>query len=155
VAQLRDTLRITKARNLIIDVRHNDGGRSYRLPPLIRAVIAFQESDAAHRTYILIGRRTFSATQTFVNALDVLTNSIFVGEPTGSRANCAGEGGFLLLPCHPELRANISTAYHQGTMWEDHRLWIAPDVPVSLSSADYFAGRDPVLNAVEDLIKAQ
>ena len=94
-----------------------------------------------------------TVTQTFVNVLDALTNAIFVGEPTGSRANFAGEGGFLLLPCHPELRANISTAYHQGTMWEDHRLWIAPDVPVSLSSADYFAGKDPVLNAVVDLIQ--
>lgn len=155
VAQLRDTLQATNARNLIIDVRHNDGGRSYRLPPLLRAIIAFQESAPNHRTYVLIGRRTFSATQTFVNALDALTNSIFVGEPTGSRANFAGEGGFMLLPCHPELRANVSTAYHQGTMWEDHRIWIAPDVPVSLSSADYFAGRDPVLNAVADLIQSR
>ena len=153
--QLRDTLRATKARNLIIDVRQNDGGRSFKLPPVIRAIIAFQESSPDHETFVLIGRSTFSATQTFVSALDVLTNAIFVGEPTGSRPNFAGEGGFMLLPCHPDLRANVSSAYHQGTMWEDHRLWIAPDVPVSLSSADYFAGRDPVLNAVLDIIGAQ
>jgi hypothetical protein len=152
-AQLRDTLRGTRASNLIIDVRQNDGGRSYSLPPLIRAIIAFQEGAPDHRTYVLIGRRTFSATQTFVSALDVLTNATFVGEPTGSRANFAGEGGFMLLPCHPELRANVSAAYHQGTMWEDHRIWIAPDVAISLSSADYFAGKDPVLDAVVDLIQ--
>ncbi|HKQ53744.1 MAG TPA: hypothetical protein VJT74_15315 [Pyrinomonadaceae bacterium] len=35
----------------------------------------------------------------------------------------------------------------------DTRRWIAPDVPVALSSADYFADRDPALDAVRELIR--
>jgi hypothetical protein len=30
---------------------------------------------------------------------------------------------------------------------QDHRPWIAPDIPVELSSINYFAGVDPVLDA--------
>jgi len=45
----------------------------------------------------------------------------------------------------------ISTRYHQ-TEDQDRRTWIAPKIPVELSSADYFANRDPVLDAVLEVI---
>lgn len=35
----------------------------------------------------------------------------------------------------------------------DHRQWIAPDIPVQLSSGDYFGNRDPVLEAVLEVIQ--
>jgi hypothetical protein len=37
----------------------------------------------------------------------------------------------------------------------DRRVWIAPDVPMALTSADYLAGRDPVLEAVRRVIAAE
>ena len=35
----------------------------------------------------------------------------------------------------------------------DRRRWIAPDVPVAQSSADYFANHDPAMEAVYNLIR--
>ncbi len=49
--------------------------------------------------------------------------------------------------------AFISTRNHMSSDWTDARIWIAPDVPVALSSADYFANRDPVFDAVVSLIE--
>jgi hypothetical protein len=51
------------------------------------------------------------------------------------------------------LEMTISTRYHQ-TDDQDQRTWIAPKIPVDLSSADYFANRDPVLDAVREVIRA-
>jgi hypothetical protein len=35
---------------------------------------------------------------------------------------------------------------------KDDRIWVAPQVPVAVSSVDYFANRDPVLETALDLI---
>jgi len=50
------------------------------------------------------------------------------------------------------LPMTISTRYHQ-TDDQDQRTWIAPKIPVQLSSEDYFANRDPVLDAVLNVIE--
>jgi hypothetical protein len=46
------------------------------------------------------------------------------------------------------LNVGISTVYHQKSTPDDPRLTIEPDLPVDLTSADYFAGVDAVLDAV-------
>ena len=46
------------------------------------------------------------------------------------------------------IEVRISTRYWQKGGPDDHRPWIAPELPVAVSSADYFSGRDPVLEAV-------
>lgn len=62
-------------------------------------------------------------------------------------------GSRFRLPYSGTL-ANISWRYHQGSILsDDHRLWIAPHVPVELSSEDYFANRDPALEAVLEVIR--
>ena len=42
----------------------------------------------------------------------------------------------------------MASRYWQLSAADDPRLTIEPDIPVALSSADYLAGRDPVLEAV-------
>ena len=42
---------------------------------------------------------------------------------------------------------------HHDSYWGDNRPWIAPYLPIELSSADYFANRDPVLETVLALIE--
>jgi hypothetical protein len=49
----------------------------------------------------------------------------------------------------------ISTQFHQTSKAEDHRKWIAPHIPVSVSSADYFNGNDKALNIIMEVIKAK
>ncbi len=41
---------------------------------------------------------------------------------------------------------------HQPGASEDRRIWVAPHVPISLSSKQYFAGQDPVMDAVLAII---
>jgi hypothetical protein len=100
----------------------------------------------------VIGRATFSAAQNFTNDVDRLTGTIFVGEPTGSRPSFAGEGTMAVLP-YSGIGLSISTRLHQHAYATDRRIWIAPDVPAELSSADYFANRDPALDAIQAIVK--
>jgi hypothetical protein len=62
-----------------------------------------------------------------------------------------GEETNLELPWS-RVRGSISTRYWQDSDPTDARPWIYPDVPVSLTAADYFSGRDPVLAAVLEII---
>jgi hypothetical protein len=140
-------------KNLIIDARHNNGGNSYLYPPLLRIFAWFQESSPSHRLFYLVGRNTFSAAQNFSTNVERLTDAIFVGEPTGASPKFTGEGAIWFELPYSRARASISNWYHQFTFWSDTRPWIAPDVPVELSSTEYFAGRDPALEAVLELIR--
>lgn len=134
-------------RNLIVDVRLNGGGNTFLLPPLIQAIASFTAADTARRIYVITSRHTYSAAQNFVSKLEWLLNPIFVGEPTGSAPNFTGESTGTVLP-YSGIQINISNRMHMNSDWEDKRLWIAPHLPVPLSSADFFGGRDPALQAI-------
>lgn len=157
IAQFAPTLTAavqeSTVRSLIVDVRHNGGGNSYLYPPLVRAIAAFQDLGPDRRIFVLTSRHTFSAAQNFVTLIDRLTNAIFAGEPTGSSPKFTGESPPRFRIPYSGARASISNWYHQFTFWSDTRQWIVPDIPVELSSTDYFAGRDPVLEAVMLVIK--
>jgi hypothetical protein len=150
-ARLQAALAASKIRNLIVDMRHNGGGNLNLFPPLLRSIITFQSSHEGAGLYVLTSRMTFSAAQVFINELDRYTSAVFAGEPAGSKPNFIGESAPTTLP-HSGLRMTISTRYHQ-TDDQDQRTWIAPKIPVALSSSDYFANRDPVLDAVLSVIK--
>ncbi len=139
---------------VVLDVRHNGGGNSFLYPPLVRDLVWFQQERPDARLYVLMGRQTFSACQNFVTDLDTWTDAVFAGEPSGSRPNMIGESTFTVLP-YSGLRAGISSRYHQTSYPGDDRRWIAPDLPVELTAADYFANRDPVLAAVLADLKAR
>jgi hypothetical protein len=48
------------------------------------------------------------------------------------------------------IKVNVSSRYYDFASPDDLRPWIEPEIPVELSSADYFAGFDPVLQAAID-----
>jgi len=148
--KLKKPLLAPGVKNLIIDVRLNGGGNLNLFPPLLRAIVAFQETRENAGIYVLTSRLTFSAAEVFINELDHYTSAVVAGEPAGSRPNFVGESAQTMLPNSGWL-LTISTRYHQ-TEDQDHRTWIAPKIPVELSSADYFANRDPVLDAVLEVI---
>jgi hypothetical protein len=132
---------------VVVDVRNNGGGNSFLYPPLVKALVYFEQLRSDARLYLIMGRQTFSACQNFVTDLDTWTDAVFVGEPSGSRPNAIGESTFSILP-YSGLRAGISSRYHQESYPGDDRKWIAPDVPLGLESSDYFANRDPILDTV-------
>jgi hypothetical protein len=80
-----------------------------------------------------------------------ITNAVFVGEPTGSSPNFTGENAEVVLPFSGVV-ANISNENHWSSFWGDQRPWVAPTIPVSMTAADYLSNRDPVLDAVSDII---
>lgn len=140
-----------EVKNLIVDVRRNGGGNSYLYPELLRTVIAF-DARQGHRTYAIIDRRTYSAAMNFVIDLDRLTNVVFVGEATGGPVEQHGDASLLKLPFSGRTFAISSIIWNLSAPRDDRR-WIAPDVPVALTAADYFANRDPVLDVIRALVR--
>ncbi|MBI2826131.1 MAG: hypothetical protein HYX69_15740 [Planctomycetia bacterium] len=139
---------------VIVDLRHNGGGDTYLYLNLLKTLIHYERDNPQARYYALVGRGTFSAAQNFTNDLDRLTEAVFVGEPTGSRPKAAGESTGVVLP-YSGAALSISTRYHQHAYPTDSRIWVAPDFRVELSSEDYFANRDPALDAVLAFVRAQ
>jgi len=131
-------------RRLVLDLRRNSGGEARKANELLKTLIWF-DAGGGH-IVVLTSRMTFSAAQTLTTRLDEWTDAVFVGEATGSRPNHYGNERPFKLP-NSGLRGTIASGYNQPITANDDRVAIQPDVTVSTTSADYFAGRDPVLDA--------
>lgn len=136
--------RLAASRGAVLDLRLNNGGDAARGDELFRSLVAFDASGG--RLAILVSRMTFSAAQTVASRLDQWTSAMFVGEPTGSRPNHWGNEREFRLP-YSGLRGTISSGWNQPVSARDARTEIAPEIRVDLRSEDYFAGRDPALDA--------
>ena len=145
--RLRSALRSQRVRALVVDVRHNNGGNNSLVRPLVQALIEFELQSEENEIYLLTGRNTFSAAQNFINQIEKWTDAKFVGEPSASSPNFVGEETHLRLP-YSQIIGSISSQYWQDSDPNDRRPSIPIDLPVDLSAADYFSGRDPVLEAV-------
>jgi hypothetical protein len=148
--RLHSVLSESGARNLILDLRHNNGGQTQLYPQLLRSVIAFSRM-ADHQVYVLIGRRTYSPAGNFVTDLERLANPIFVGEANSQCCNLYGDPTSVALP-YSGILGELTAYKWQLSTPGDRRREISPDVPVQLTAADYFTGLDPVLAAVQKLI---
>ena len=143
--KLDSTLTTQKPHLLIIDVRHNNGGNGELRYPLL-AVIKKYEQTQKGKIVVITGRNTFSAAQIFITYIDKETNAVFAGEPSSSKPNFVGEDNEIILPNCGAL-VSISNRYHENNKG-DSRHWIEPDLPVTTTSKDYFAGNDPVLETI-------
>ena len=133
-----------------MDVRHNNGGNGYLLGELRRTLVWFAADDPRNRLFLLTGRGTFSAAQIFLNQIDHDLPVIVAGEPSSSHPDFPGEDTSLVLPWSG-VHGSISSRYHMVD-GADTRTWIAPQIPVRLTSRDYFGNRDPVLEAVMEVM---
>ena len=132
---------------LIIDVRHNGGGNNGLLLPIVHGLIKRDALNQRDKLFVLIGRETFSAAQNFVNLMEKHTNATFAGEPTGGSPNHYGDPRPITLP-NSRIVVRASTLWWQDVHPADTRTATRPQLTLDVSSADYFAGRDPVLDAV-------
>lgn len=131
---------------VVIDLRQNGGGNNTTYWPLVQAI---QELPPKLRksVYVLIGRATFSAAANLAADLDRLTEATFVGEPTGGFVRGWGDTTPLVLPA-TGLQLHVSFRYWDfGQGPGDDRLAVEPDISIELTAEDFFAGRDPVLQA--------
>jgi len=151
--RLRGVLKRDSIRDLVVDLRHNNGGDGYLLGELRRTLVWFAADDPRHRLFVLTGRGTFSAAQVFLNQIDHDTPAIVAGEPSSSRPDFPGEDTSLRLPWSG-VHGSISSRWHMVD-GADTRVWIAPRIPVRLTARDYFANRDPVLDAVLEVMRKE
>jgi tetratricopeptide (TPR) repeat protein len=151
-SKLRENIKQSNSQNLILDLRFNAGGDGSIFPPMLKTLIEFEIINPEGNIFVLMGRGTFSAAQNLLTEITKFTNAILVGEPSGSKPSFIGEAGWFKLP-YSGLIGIVASQYHQTYKAEDHRKWIAPDIPVSLSSTDYFKGNDKALNVIMEVIK--
>lgn len=137
---------------LVIDLRLNNGGNSFLNQALVHEIIKSEKINQKGRLFTIIGRRTYSACQNLSTDLERETQTILVGEPTGSKPNFIGEDNHLVLP-YSGLMGSISNRYHQHSILsDDYRYWIAPDIAAELSIKDYTSNVDPAMTAILDYI---
>jgi Peptidase family S41 len=146
-AQVRRIERLVHSspmRRVIVDVRLNGGGDNTTYGPLID-LFSSKQVDRRGNLYLLVGRATFSAAANFAAEIDRGTRATIVGEPTGGGVETYGDTVPTLLPT-VGWYVYIAARYHERKRGpNDRRLAVAPDVRVDLTSAQYFDGRDPVL----------
>jgi len=144
---LRKLARLARApstKRVIVDVRLNGGGDNTTYGPLT-TLFGSSAVNRRGKLYLLTGRATFSAAANFAAELDRDTRAIIVGEPTGGGVETYGDTLSVVLPT-TGWTVYIAARYHERKKGpRDRRLAVAPDLPVDLTSAQYFAGRDPVL----------
>ncbi len=131
----------------VLDLRMNGGGDNTLLLPIIHELIRAESINQRGKLFVIIGRRTQSAAQNFINLFELHTNAIFVGEPSGESPNMYGDPIPMELPSS-RIVINLSSLYWQDVGPLDHRLWTGPEIAAELSSDDYAASVDPALNAI-------
>lgn len=134
---------LREAERVVLDLRHNGGGDNTKYYPIVDLL---GRRSLEGKVYVLAGRTTFSAAGNLAGELDHSTSAIFVGEPPGGAPNQFGDSQPIELP-------NAGFSLHVSVYWVeavpgDERLAIRPDVPVALSSEDFFSHRDPALEAI-------
>jgi hypothetical protein len=127
---------------LVIDIRNNFGGSGGLNKTLVMALLQNEELNQYNRTFVLMGRRTFSAAQMLVNELEQYTRVSFVGEATGSRPDHFGDPKKLRLE-NSGLTLRVSRLHWSSYTAFDEREAAFPDFPALWTSADYFSGSDP------------
>ncbi len=132
---------------LVLDVRQNGGGNNGLVPVIVRPIIQLEKLDQKGKFFVLIGRRTFSAAQNLVNALEKFTNATFVGEPTGSHVNMYGDARRFTLP-NSKMTVRASTLWHQDNIELDKRIWTPPHIAAPLTFADYSKNIDTAMQAI-------
>lgn len=133
---------------VVVDLRHNGGGDNNTLGP-----IDFALRDPAinrpGRLFVMFGRISFSAAANFATDLEHETAATFAGEALGGSPNLYADVDRIDLPSGGQA-VYMATRYWERSTAEDRRITIEPDIAADLSSADYFAGRDPVFQAILD-----
>jgi hypothetical protein len=91
---------------------------------------------------------TFSAAANLATEIERSTDAMFIGEPMGGGLNFWDDVRWVQLDALPvPMRVGISTRYWQFAAPDDPRLTIEPDESLPVTAADFFAGRDPALDA--------
>jgi tetratricopeptide (TPR) repeat protein len=144
--KLRKFLADTPVKNVILDLRHNNGGNTFTYTEMLRTLVAHSTKEG-NRLYVIIGRGVYSATSNLISDLERLARPIFVGEPSSGIGNQDGDESMTVLP-YSGIRAFLTSVRWQYSHPWDLRTSMVPDIPVQLTAKDYFAGKDSVMETI-------
>jgi hypothetical protein len=145
-AEIEEAIINLPVNRMILDLRYNYGGDINTARPfftLLKEQELLQQPDSL---IVLISRNTFSAAVVFSLWLEQDLTPVFIGEATGGRPLMFENARQVVLP-NSKLKVQISTRARQDVEDGDTRSAIEPQVLVEWSSVDYFAARDPILEA--------
>lgn len=135
-------------KKVCVDLRYNGGGNSAVLEPMIDRLAALK-GEMGFEIYALIGENTFSSAVMNAAQLKTRAGATLVGRPTGGSANHYGELQSFDLE-HLPLTVYYSTKYFE--MLPGYAPGsLMPDIEVERTLADYLAGRDCEMEAVQAL----
>jgi len=144
--QLGAFVRANPVTRLVLDLRHNGGGDSGLLQPMLMdAYTSAPGLDDPNRFFVLIGPRTFSSAMMNAIELDAVTRATLVGLPTGGKPNHFGNLATFTLT-NSRIVVQYSTRHY--TLSENDPPALMPEIEVGLSSTDYFNGVDPVMERI-------
>ncbi len=132
---------------LVIDIRNNLGGNGTLGVPIVDMLSSNKRINQRGKLFTIIGRKTYSAALHFASMLENRTKTLFVGEATGEGPNHFGDNETFVLP-HSKINVVISAMRWEGSIAEDERQWIDPDISVEYSHQDYLMKRDPAMLAI-------
>ena len=132
--------------HFVIDLRHNPGGNTEVIKPLIDGIIDRPAINQQDTLFVITGRHTFSSGMRNALYFRTLTDALLIGEPTGGKPNAYGKVGSFYLPSIANLNISYSTKYFEVV--DDDPPSVMPDITVEISSEDYFAHRDPVMETI-------
>lgn len=145
IEELKAVLDAGTATRVVLDMRYLRGGSGDIA--LVGALADDPRTAGKGGLVVLIGRENVSAATRTAAALERETEAVFVGEPTPARADN------FLCECVDITLDHSGFVIELPTYWArtgDLRPAVAPDFLMPLSSEDFFAGRDPVLEAALD-----
>ncbi|WP_103867211.1 S41 family peptidase [Aquimarina sp. I32.4] len=145
-ARVFNEIETNDTEKLIIDLRLNGGGNNYLNKDVIKGLIKSEKINKIGKLFVIIGKRTYSASQNLVNVIDNYTNVIFVGEPTAENVNFWGDNRPVTLP-NSTIDISLSYLWWQDKPALENAEWIAPSIPVTMSFDEYASNQDPVLEA--------
>jgi len=142
---------------VVVDERFDTGGNLQIAGPFMQRLSAAAHERGA-RLYVISGLATFSAGLTHLAQLRQYGHATIVGEGPGEVMEFWSEGGNLRMPnsgltLHFADKVHSYSAHRTGprSPYLDTELFadrITPTLPVRMSSREYFAGRDPAMEAI-------
>jgi hypothetical protein len=146
---LNHALDANEINRVVLDIRYLPGGSGdFRLLDVLKADTRVNRPGGLT---VLMGRENFSIADAIVRDFDVNSQALLVGEPTPARADN------FRCDCRDIDLLDFGLTVTVPTQWDrlgDDRPQVDPDVRMDLSAADFFAGRDPVVEAALAGIKA-